>query len=141
LDARFNLQSGDSQAELPNIHSHHVVSKIVRVVELAINGTSHSPAKTPASEKKLFLLSVHRLADSPWFSPQLIVQGLDEAKARKHLVAAQALLSRLHEIIWRDPATVSPALDLCDVGSRRMILMPVIKPEDYAESGTLHARS
>jgi hypothetical protein len=77
----------------------HLVGKIVRVVESAINGTSHSPAKPPASGKKVFLLSVHRLADSPWFSPQLIIQGLDEAKARKHLTACQQMISRLHELV------------------------------------------
>jgi hypothetical protein len=82
----------------------HLMGKIVRVVESAIqegasgNGAS---AKTtpPASEKKLFLASLHRLADNPWFCAHLLVHGLDENKARKHLAAAQALLSRLHELI------------------------------------------
>jgi hypothetical protein len=49
--------------------THHVVSKIVRVVQSAIcqgsNGASEPNAKLPQSQKKLFLLSVHRLADSP----------------------------------------------------------------------------
>ena len=83
--------------------TRHIVARIVKTVEGAIyegNGDAQPKAKAPpASEKKLFLLSVHRLAGSPWFSPQLIIQGLDEAKARKHLMAAQALLSRLHEVI------------------------------------------
>jgi hypothetical protein len=85
--------------------THHVVSKIVRTVQNAINqGTSsngNGSAKTtpPTSEKKVFLASVHRLAHGQWFSPQLIVQGLDEAKARTHLKAAELLLCRLQEII------------------------------------------
>jgi hypothetical protein len=77
----------------------HLVGKIVHIVESAINGTSHSPAKTPPSQKKIFLLSVHRLADSPWFSAHLVVQGLDEARARKHLQATQGLICRLHELV------------------------------------------
>jgi hypothetical protein len=75
------------------------VGKIVRVVESAINGASQSPAKTPTSEKKRFLLSVHRLSSTPWFSPQLIIQGLDETKARKHIAACQQMISRLHELV------------------------------------------
>src|SRR6516164_8553335 len=82
--------------------THHVVAKIARIVENAINeGTNGTGTKStpPPSEKKVFLLSVHRLADSPWFSPQLIIRGVDRVTARKHLAAAQALLSRLHELI------------------------------------------
>jgi hypothetical protein len=83
--------------------THHVVAKIVRVVEHAINegtnGTGNPKPKLPQSQKKIFLLSVHRLADSPWFSAHLAVQGVDEARARKHLEAAQQLISRLHELI------------------------------------------
>ena len=83
--------------------THHLVSRIARVVENAINqgtnGTGGSKPQPPQSQKKLFLLSVHRLADSAWFSPQLIVQGLDEARARKHRAACNALISRCHEIL------------------------------------------
>jgi hypothetical protein len=85
--------------------TQHVVSKITQVVQEAINqgangnGASKPKPKPPQSQKKVFLLSLHRLSDNPWFSPHLVVQGLDEAKARKHLRAAQALLSRLHELI------------------------------------------
>ena len=84
--------------------TNHVVSRIVRVVQAAINQGASSNGKgakitAPASEKKVFLASLHRLADGRWLSPHLIVQGLDEAKAQKHLRAAQSLLSRLHEII------------------------------------------
>jgi len=60
--------------------THHVVAKIARIVENAINeGTNGTGTKStpPPSEKKVFLLSVHRLADSPWFSPQLIIRGVD----------------------------------------------------------------
>jgi hypothetical protein len=45
------------------------------------------------------LLSVHRLADSPYFSAHLVIQGLDETRARKHLQATQGLISRLHDIV------------------------------------------
>ena len=83
--------------------THHLVSRIARAVENAINegtnGSGGAKPKLPQSQKKLFLLSVHRLADSPWFSAHLVVQGVDKVTARKHLAAAQALLSRLHEFI------------------------------------------
>jgi hypothetical protein len=81
--------------------SQHVVSRIVRVVQSAIHQSSNgaSKPKVPQSQKKVFLLSVHRLADGAWFSPQLIVQGLDEARARKHLRACQQMISRLHELV------------------------------------------
>jgi hypothetical protein len=46
----------------------HVVSKIVRVIENAItegNGGTHQKSKMmPPSQKKIFLLSLHRLAES-----------------------------------------------------------------------------
>ena len=76
----------------------------MRVVTDAIqegtnNGSAPKAKPPPASQKKIFLLSVHRLADSPWFSPQLIIQGLDEAKARKHIAACQQMISRLHELV------------------------------------------
>jgi hypothetical protein len=83
----------------------HIVARIVRTVEAAIHegssngGTSQPKPKRPQSQKKIFLLSVHRLADSPWFSAHLVVQGLDEAKARKHLQATQGLICRLHELV------------------------------------------
>jgi hypothetical protein len=81
----------------------HIVSKIVRTIQGAINsdrnGSSKPKPKLPQSEKKLFLLSVHRLSDSPYFSAHLIVQGLDEAKARKHRAACNALISRCHEVL------------------------------------------
>ena len=83
----------------------HIVVRIVRTVEAAIHegssngGTSQPKPKRPQSQKKIFLLSVHRLADSPWFSAHLVVQGLDEAKARKHLQATQGLICRLHELV------------------------------------------
>jgi hypothetical protein len=85
--------------------THHVVSRIARVVQNTIHegngngGTSQPKPKLPQSQKKIFLLSIHRLADGPWFSPQLIVQGLDEARARKHRAACNALISRCHEIL------------------------------------------
>ena len=83
--------------------THHLVSRIARAVENAINegtnGSGGAKPKLPQSQKKLFLLSVHRLADSPWFSAHLVVQGVDETRARKHLEAAQQLISRLHEFI------------------------------------------
>ena len=49
--------------------THHVVSKIVRLVQAAINQDASgngAAAKTapPASEKKVFVLSLHRLAES-----------------------------------------------------------------------------
>jgi hypothetical protein len=79
------------------------VGRIVRAVEQAVsqgtNGTGAPKPKVPQSQKKIFLLSVHRLADSPWFSAHLVVQGVDETRARKHLEAAQQLISRLHELI------------------------------------------
>jgi hypothetical protein len=75
-----------------------VERKIVRTVMGAVNG-SKAPVKLPTSDKKRFLLSLHRLADNPHFCAHLLVQELDEAKARKHLVAAQQLMSRLHELI------------------------------------------
>jgi hypothetical protein len=86
--------------------TRYTVSKIVRVVENAINqgasgnGVAGKPlSKPPASEKKVFLASLHRLSDNPCFNAYLIVQDFDETKARKHLVSAQALLVRLHEFI------------------------------------------
>jgi len=84
--------------------TQHIVGRIVRVVTDAIhegtnNGSAPKAKPPPASQKKIFLLSVHRLADSPWFSPQLIIQGLDEAKARKHIAACQQMISRLHELV------------------------------------------
>jgi hypothetical protein len=42
---------------------------------------------SPGFRKKVFLASLHRLAHGRWFSPRLIVQGLDAAKARTHLAA------------------------------------------------------
>ena len=39
------------------------------------------------------------MADNPWFSAHLVIQGLDEAKARKHLQATQGLICRLHELV------------------------------------------
>ena len=83
----------------------HLVGRIVRVVENAINqgasgnGASRPNPKPPQSQKKIFLLSLHRLSDTPWFSAHLVVQGVDEACARKHLEAAQQLISRLHELV------------------------------------------
>jgi hypothetical protein len=78
------------------------VSKIVRVVENAItegNGGAHQKSKTtPPSQKKIFLLSLHRLAESR-VPACVIVQGIDETKARRHLEVAQMLISRCHEII------------------------------------------
>ena len=74
--------------------THHVVAKIVG----AVNG-SKVPVKLPTSEKKRFLAALHRLALTPGFSAYLLAQELDEAKARKHLAAAQQLMSRLHELI------------------------------------------
>ena len=78
--------------------THRVVAGIVRVVTNAVNGFK-VPVKLPTSAKKRFLLSIHRLALTPGFSAYLLAQELDEAKARKHLAAAQQLMSRLHELI------------------------------------------
>ena len=52
-------------------------------------------------KRRCFLLSVHRLADSPYFSAHLVIQGLDETRARKHLQATQGLISRLHDIVHK----------------------------------------
>jgi hypothetical protein len=83
--------------------SRHIVARIARVVQAAISegngGTSQPKPKLPQSEKKLFLLSVHRLSDGPYFSAQLVVAGLSEADARKHRAACGALISRLHEVL------------------------------------------
>ena len=81
--------------------THHVVAKIARIVENAINegtngiGTKSTP---PPSEKKVFLVSLHRLSESR-VPAYLIVQGIDADKARKHVAACQCLISRCHEII------------------------------------------
>jgi hypothetical protein len=61
--------------------------------------SENQSSESTGFSKKVFLASFHRLADSRWFSPQLIVRGLDEVKARKHFTAAQQLMSRLHELI------------------------------------------
>jgi hypothetical protein len=83
--------------------SQHVVSKLVRTVEHAIaggnGGASQPKPKLPQSQKKVFLLSIHRLADSPYFSAHLIVQGFSESEARKHRTACSALISRCHEVL------------------------------------------
>jgi hypothetical protein len=83
--------------------THHVVARIVRVVQSAIcqgaNGGSKPTPKLPQSQKKVFLLSVHRLSDSPYFSAHLIVQGFNESEARKHRAACSALISRCHEVL------------------------------------------
>jgi len=83
--------------------THHVVSKIVRVVQAAINQDASgngAAAKTapPASEKKVFVLSLHRLAESR-VPACVIIQGIDENKARTHLRACQGLICRLHDIV------------------------------------------
>jgi hypothetical protein len=81
--------------------THHVVAKIVRAVENAINeGTNGAGAKStpPPSEKKIFLVSLHRLSESR-VPACLIVQGINADKARKHIMACQCLISRCHEII------------------------------------------
>jgi hypothetical protein len=83
--------------------THHVVARIVRVVQTAINQDASgngAAAKTApaASEKKVFVLSLHRLAESR-VPACVIIQGIDENKARTHLRACQGLISRLHEIV------------------------------------------
>jgi hypothetical protein len=81
--------------------THHVVAKIVRVVEHAVHeGTNGTGAKSapPPSEKKVFLLSIHRLAESR-VPACVIIQGIDENKARAHLRVCQNLVVRIHEVI------------------------------------------
>jgi hypothetical protein len=79
-----------------------VISRIVRTVQHAVhqgsNGGSETNPKLPQSQKKIFLLSLHRLAESR-VPACVIVQGIDETKARKHLEVAQMLISRCHEIV------------------------------------------
>jgi hypothetical protein len=59
--------------------THHVVSRIVRVIENAItegNGGAHQKSKTtPPSQKKVFCLSAYRLSDNLWFSAHLVIAG------------------------------------------------------------------
>ena len=100
---KFDLVSRGSKVQQKRIvTAQKAKTAITLLAAKAINeGTNGTGTKStpPPSEKKVFLLSVHRLADSPWFSPQLIIRGVDRVTARKHLAAAQALLSRLHELI------------------------------------------
>jgi hypothetical protein len=83
----------------------NIVSRIVRVVQEAINqggdenGAGRPKSKPPQSHRKLFLLSVHRLAANPYFSAHLVVAGLSEAEAGKHKRACNALISRCHEVL------------------------------------------
>jgi hypothetical protein len=82
--------------------THHVISQIVRTVQAAIhqgtNGSGSAKSTPPPSEKKVFLVSLHRLSESR-VPAYLIVQGIDENKARTHLRACQDLVVRIHEII------------------------------------------
>jgi hypothetical protein len=82
--------------------TQHIVAKVVRVVEHAIhegNGTAHPKTRTPpASEKKIFLAGLHRLAESR-VPACVIVAEFDETRARKHRAACGALISRCHEIL------------------------------------------
>jgi hypothetical protein len=82
--------------------THHVVSKIVRVVENAItegNGGAHQKSKTtPPSEKKIFWLSLLRLSESQ-VPTCVVIRGVDEVTARKHLRACQNLIVRIHDLI------------------------------------------
>jgi hypothetical protein len=80
--------------------THAVVTRVVRTVTSAIeqsNGTKPK-AKVSQSERKLFWAGAHRLAESRVPSC-VIIQGLDENRARRHLEVAQLLISRCHEII------------------------------------------
>ena len=82
--------------------THHVISQIVRTVQAAIhqgaNGSGNAKSTPPPSEKKVFLVSLHRLSESRVLA-YLIVQGIDESKARAHLRACQELVVRIHEVI------------------------------------------
>jgi hypothetical protein len=84
--------------------TQHVVSKIVRVVQRAINegasgnnGTATKPTP-PASEKKVFVLALLRLSESR-IPACMIVAGIDEARARKLRLGCQTMIGRCHEIL------------------------------------------
>jgi hypothetical protein len=80
----------------------YTVGKIVRAVEQAVsqgtNGSGSAKSTPPPSEKKVFLVSLHRLAESR-VPACVIIQGVDESAARAHLRACQVLICRLHEIV------------------------------------------
>jgi hypothetical protein len=77
------------------------VGKVVRTVTTAIgqaNGAKPK-AKIPQSERKRFVLSLHRLSDNSWFNAHLVVMGLDEVKARKLRLVCQRMIERMHEVL------------------------------------------
>jgi hypothetical protein len=83
--------------------TNHVVSKIVRTVQNAINqggnGGGQPKPKLPQSERKLFLLSIHKLADNSWFNAHLVVADLDVIRAQKLARVCQTMITRCHEIL------------------------------------------
>jgi hypothetical protein len=84
--------------------TNHVVSKIVRTIQAAINQGSNGcvgqpKPKIPQSERKLFLLSIHKLADNSWFNAHLVVADLDAIRAQKLARVCQTMITRCHEIL------------------------------------------